>query len=242
MNGFRNTRGPLVLTLMAFSPPIVLPTGGGDTISVSIGAVTGEYEIISRNCDGDVLSSEGVPFRSGGLVVDFVESDRPVRYTAFGGVTSVRANVPSPGFPGMHEGGAFGGAILAYEGDRIGVGAGPVILTGPEDRAAPSIYLRLGDREGAHFRGDVLGPTSLPGATGRFRAGVGFGGESVSGLVGVSGGRPFDLSVEDNAGPFAEIAVGVTPTLEALFGGSWHSAEVHSDWGAGFGIRWTRGR
>lgn len=236
MMTLRSTRGPVLLTLWAFAPPIVLSPADGDTISISFGAVAGQYELISRSCEGEVTSSEGVPLRTGAIHVEYVSGDSPVRISAFGGRTAA-----SNAFSDVFDGRTFGGGVIAYEGDHWGLGAGPVLLPGPDLEAAPSLYLRIGDREGAYLQGDVFAPTPIPGATGLIRGGVGFSGERVRGLAGLSSGRDLDLSGEANGGPFAELSLGLTPSFEALLGASWYPAEVHSDWGMGVGARWRIG-
>lgn len=241
MNRFRTARGPLLLTLWAFAPPIVLPTGGQDTISVSFGAVSGEYELIARSCDGEILSSAGVPFESGSVLVEVAGDDPGYRFSAFGSRTSASTAEAAATFPERTEIQSVVGGMLSLEGDRFGFGLGPVVSLEPEAQTHASLYLRIGDREGTYFQSDLYAPSALPGATGAFRAGLGFGGDRTNALLGLSVGRFYDPSTEDNVGPFADLSIGLTRNLEAIMGASWHPAEVHSDWGAGLGIRWRGG-
>lgn len=196
------------------------------------------FRLVPRSCDGEILSARAVPVRTGGLQVEYESPDAPIRTTAFGGVTSVSGDLPGAEFAKTTEGGPFLGGLVAYEGGWLGVGAGPVLLPAEEYGLMPSLYLRLGGRDGVHVQGDFLAPTPMPGATGLARAGIGFAGARTSGLVGLSLGRALDLSDEGNAGPFAELAFVLTPGFETLVAGSWFDAEVHSDWGAGVGVRW----
>ena len=68
----------------------------------------------------------------------------------------------------------FAAALAAWEGPRLGVGAG--WSAGPERVAYDglSAYLRLGPADGAHLRAELRTPTSTPGATGWARAGVAY--------------------------------------------------------------------
>jgi len=238
---FRTVRGPLLLTLWAFAPPIPVPVGDGDTITVSVGAVAAEYEVVSRSCEDEVLSSRGAPARTGAVQVEYESPDAPIRISAFGGLTSVE-NESSRDDPRLEaEGGAFAGGLLAYEGNTFGLGLGAVRVPGRDAGLAPSFYGRVGDREGPFLQADWLAPTPMPGATGLFRAGVGVGGDRVSSFFGLSAGRALDLSGEANAGPFGELAISLAAGFDALLGGSLHLPEEHSDWGAGIGVRWRPG-
>ena len=75
-------------------------------------------------------------------------------------------------------------------------------------------------------------------STGLLRGGVGFRGDRTSGFFGLSTLRALDLSDGDNGGPFGELKVSLSPSLDALFAGSWFPGEGHSDWGAGIGVRY----
>ena len=231
-------RGPVLLTVWAFAPPLPVPTDTG-TVTVSVGATAGQYELVSRSCEGDVVSDYGVPVRNAAMEVEYRPGDIPLRATAYGGGTTIERGVDGPG-PGLTQGGPFLGGVVAYEGGRLGVGAGSVLLPGDEFEVMPSLYFRVGWEEGVHLRTDFLTPTPLPGASGLARLGVGFpfGDEHGGALLGLSAGRALDLSDEWNGGPFAEISYGITPSLEALVAGSWFSSEFHADWGLGAGIRW----
>ena len=242
MKLFRKARGPMLLGLWAFSPPVLVQSNGKGGLEISIGASAGQYEIVSRSCSGAFLSSRPVPARTGGALIEFEPSASPFRVAGFLGVTSVS------GEP-YDRGGLYAGALVAYEGGWIGLGAGPVrvprnrgIYPDPSgDRTVPSLYLRLGHREGSFFQTDFFAPSPIPGATGLFRTGIGFRGDRTSGFFGISTLRALDLSDGDNAGPFGELKFPLSRSSDALIAASWFPGEEHSDWGAGIGLRYRPG-
>ena len=231
---YRRTRGLTLIGLWAFAPPVFIQSDGNGGLEVSIGATAGQYELVSRNCAGDFVSSRPVPYRTGGAVVEFEPSDAPFRVSGFVGTTSVS------GEP-FDADGAYAGALVAYEGGWIGLGAGPVLV--PGNQVYPSLYLRFGDREGRFFQSDVLAPSPFPGATGLIRGGMGFRRDRMSGFVGLSTGRSLDFKDggADNGGPFVELKLPLGQSLDALIAGSWFPGEQHSDWGAGIGLRYRPG-
>jgi hypothetical protein len=113
----------------------------------------------------------------------------------------------------------------------------------PTNEILPSLYLRLGDREGRFFQTDVLAPSPFPGAAGLIRGGVGFRRDRTSGFFGLSTGRSMDFSegATDNGGPFVELKLPLGQSLDVLIAGSWFSGEEHSDWGAGIGLQYSPG-
>ena len=139
---FRRTRGLTIVGLWAFAPPVFLQSDGRGGLEVSIGASAGQYEVVTRSCTGAVLSSRPVPVRTGGVLLEFEPAESPFRIAGFGGTTSVSGE-PS------EQGGLYAGALVAYEGGWIGLGAGPVRV--PGNQTVPSLYLRFGGREGGFF-------------------------------------------------------------------------------------------
>ncbi len=190
-----------------------------------MGAGTGQYEVVSRSCSGDFLSSKPVPFQTVGAEVEYERS--PLRVTAFGGYTSADAS--------DHDG-AYIGGLFAFEGGSVGAGFGVVRL--PGDETVPSLYLRFGNRETEYFQTDLFPPSTSPGVTGLARAGVGFGIGATRGLTGLSAGRSLDLSDRlDNGGPFAEFDIPLSASLDVQLAGSWFFSEQFSDWAVGAGVR-----
>ena len=240
MKLFRRTRGLTLIGLWAFAPPVFVQSNGRGGFDVSVGASAGQYEVVIRNCAGDFVSSRGVPARTGGAVVEFELSESPFRFAGFGGWTSVSGE-------DFDQGGAYAGALVAYEGGRIGLGAGPVLLPGDQlppnfgNQVVPSLYLRIGDREGGFFQTDAFAPSPIPTATGLIRGGIGFNGARVSGFAGISTFRALDLSDGDNGGPFLELKLPLGRSLDGLIGGSYFISEEQADWGAGVGLRYRFG-
>ena len=252
----RNARGLTLVGLWAFAPAIVVQSDGEGGFEISVGASAGQYEVVSRSCAGDFLSSRGVPVYTGGILVEY-EPSAPFRFAGFGGVTSTDGEARDASGP-------FVGALVAWEARQIGVGIGPVLvptngvgfLESPDpaqpptlvevsgSQVLPSAYLRLGDRAGGFFQADFLAPSPIPGATGLLRTGVGFHRDRTSGFFGVSWGRAFDVREEtmDNGGPFGELTFRLGQNWSGLVAGSWHVSEELSDWGAGIGLRYRPGR
>lgn len=231
---YRRTRGLTLIGLWAFAPPVFIQSDGNGGLSFSIGASAGQYELVSRNCAGDFVSSRPVPYRMGGALVEFEPSDGPFRVSGFVGTTSLS------GEP-FDVGGPYTGALLAYEGSWLGLGAGPVRVSG--NKVFPSLYLRLGDRDGQFFQTDVFAPSPFPGAAGLIRGGVGFRRDRMSGFFGLSTGHALDFKEgsTDNGGPFVELKLPLGPRLDAMIAGSWFPGEEHSEWGAGVGLRYHPG-
>lgn len=193
--------------------------------SIQVGAATGQYEVVTRNCAGDVVTTRPVEFSSGGAVLEYDASN--VRLDLFGGITSVDAESDRDGF--------YFGGLAAWEGSPVGFGAGAASLP---SGTLPSLYLRLGKRDRFHFRTDFLSPDPTPGVTGLFRAGFGFPISSTRALVGFSAFRGLDLDeASDWGGMFADVSVPLAGNLEGRFAGSVHFPEEHADWAVGVGLR-----
>lgn len=226
---FRRSRGLTLIGLWAFAPPVVVQSDGKGGFEVSIGAGAGQYEVVRRSCYGGFVSSRPVPVRTGGVLLEFEPSAYPFRVAGFGGATSVSGE-PSD------QGGLYAGALVAYEGGWIGLGAGFVLI--PGNQTVPSLYLRFGDREGGFFQSDLFAPSPFLGATGLLRTGVGFRGDRTSGFLGFSTGRALEWGEGnwDKGGAFGELKFPLSGSLDALIAASWFPGEEHSDWGAGIGL------
>ena len=214
-----------LLGIWALLPPVAIQSNEDGKWSIEVGAGAGQYEVVTRSCSGEVLSSRPVEFVTGGTVVEYEVSN--VRFDLFGGGTSV---------PGeLERDGLFLGGLVAYEWTGVGLGGGVVRLP---SGSAPSIYLRLGNRDRVHFRTDFLAPNPTPGITGLFRAGVGFPIGSTRALAGFSAFRGLDLDrVSDWGGLFAEFGVPLGRVWEARLAGSVHNREEYADWAVGIGLR-----
>lgn len=214
-----------LLGIWALLPPVVIQSNEDGKWSIEVGAGAGQYEVVTRSCAGDVLSTRPVEFVTGGGVVEYEVSN--TRFDLFGGSTSV---------PGeLDRDGLFLGGLVAYEGTRFGLGAGVVRLP---SGTVPSLYLRGGLRDRVHFRTDFLAPDPAPGVTGLFRAGIGFPIGRTRALAGFSAFRGLDLDeASDWGGVFAELEVPLGGLLEASLAGSVHFPEEQADWAVGIGLR-----
>ena len=217
----RNARGPLLLGLWAFGPPIVVQEDEEGRVEISIGVAAGQAELVARSCSGDLLSADPVPFQSYGAAIEYEPG--PFRVAAFGGLTSADAGAAD---------GRYFGALLAFEGDGVGIGFGPVWL--PGDETYLSSYLRFGSRRGAFVQTDLFAPGPTPGVTGLARLGLGFPIGRARGFAGFSTGRSLQLEDGfDNGGPFAEFEIPLGAGFGAQLGGSWFFSERHADWALG---------
>lgn len=214
-----------LLGIWALLPPVVIQSNEDGKWSIEVGAGAGQYEVVTRSCSGDVLSTRPVEFVTGGAVVEYEVSN--VRFDLFGGSTSVQGE--------LERDGLFLGGLVAYEGTGFGLGGGVV---GLPSGTMPSIYLRMGNRDRVHFRTDFLAPDPTPGVTGLFRAGLGFPIGSTRALAGFSAFRGLDLDeASDWGGLFAELGVPLGGVVEARLAGSVHFPEEHADWAVGIGLR-----
>lgn len=225
MSGFKTVGAFTLLGWWTIGPAISIQSNEDGKWSIQVGAGTGQYEVVTRNCSGDITSTRPVEFTSGGAVVEYENSG--FRLDAFGGVASI---------PGQFDqDGAYVGGTVSYETSPIGIGGGVVSLPGGP---APSIYLRFGPREKVHFLTDFLAPDPTPGVTGLLRAGVGFPVGRGHGLVGLSTGRGFDMDeVSDWASIFGDFTIALGERWGVRLAGSFSpSSEDYADWGAGVGL------
>ncbi|MDX1450647.1 MAG: hypothetical protein R3246_16485 [Acidimicrobiia bacterium] len=220
-------RTPSLLLSWALAPPMVVQSDTGQ-VRFAIGGAVGQYEVVTRDCEGRAISSRPVEFDSYGAKVDWLPPRHPFRVSAFGGVSSVAGTE-------FDADGPHGGAVVAFEGRRIGIGVGPVWLPGHD--IVPSIYLRLGDRPD-NFRIDVFAPTATRGSNGDFRMGAEFGRPRLRGFVGLSSHR-FADDRADGTGAFADLGFVLRSDLDLTVSGSWHGGgKDHSDWAVAIGAQY----
>jgi hypothetical protein len=188
--------GPLLLLAMQISPINVHQDSKGQ-VRLTVGYGTGRYVDRSFSCAGNLLSSTPVPYNTYGARVDYWPAPR-FRLSGFAGATSLE---------GRPTDGPFGGVLVAAEGQSVGIGIG---VTGSSimeySGTYPAGYLRLGSIDHAHFRFDLLHPSSTFGTTGLARIGVGFNAGLRTGTSGFFGLAVSPSSDQSSAGgPFAEI-------------------------------------
>jgi len=204
---------------------------------------TGEWEDASFDCNGNYLSSVGVPASSAGAKLDYLTGDGRLRVTVVGGQWRSPGNV---GYYMAASRAIFAGAQIAYEGRGIGLGAGLVSNPFMSDvTRAPSFYLRLGRNDRVHFQSEVFPLTETPTMMGTVRIGVGFGQvptarPGVNGFVGLAWG-PYTDQIGQGV-LLADFAVPVAPSVEILVRGSAGPGAGKAEWAAGAGLRASWGR
>jgi hypothetical protein len=238
-----NTRlliAPLLILSLDTVPAVVRTDSSSTSYRLGFGVAAGEYEYKHFDCDGNLVRTDLVKLRSGGGRIDLMR--KQLRVSGFaGGISSDAAA------RGVDEyDGAFGGAQVAGEWRRIGLGAGAVKVSGHDGFLAPSLYLRLGNIARPHVRLDLLPPSETFGNTPWARAGIGFNqgpGPGVRGLFGL-GVMPY--STEERADPriFGELDLPVGRELSVLFRSQIGLGAEHTEWavGGGMSIRAGAGR
>jgi hypothetical protein len=244
MTSLRLGYGPLLLLLYQAAPLSVQQDSLG-RYRVSAGFAGGQWENEEFSCDGQLLSATPVRHHSAGLQVDYWPEDR-VRLSAFGGVTSQSIGqtqgTDSSYFPYI-EGfsGPYGGAQLAYEGQKIGLGVGITHVRSSEGWTSFAPYFRLGDIDGSHFRADFMTPSPALPSNAWARMGVGFNEghrRGVGGFLGVGFG-PLDYN--EKAVFIGEVRFPVARRLGVQLQGLTGPGERTPQWGAGFGLRYDFG-
>lgn len=170
---------PAALFILQTAPVAVVPDSNG-WYRVAVGAEAGSYLERLVSCSGDVLDEERIKFRTVGGEAE-VWLDPSVRITSHAGQMSVTGTEGNP-IAVPYEG-FFGGAVVAFEGTRVGLGAGlstvPPTETGSsgqlERRVLPLGYARFGRLDKGHLRLEVGGPAAPGAPPDRFRIGVGGG-------------------------------------------------------------------
>ena len=169
---------PLGLFVLQTAPIAVVPDSNG-RYRVAFGAELGSYQERIVSCAGDVLDREQVHFRTvGGEVEAWVSPT--IRITGHAGQMSAtpdKGGRIAPPFQGF-----FGGAMVAAEGGKVGVGLGLSAVpegasstAGKRTHAVPLGYLRLGRLDNTHFRIGVGGPAAPGAPPDLFRVGIGRG-------------------------------------------------------------------
>lgn len=130
---------------------------------IAFGYGGGQYEAVTTSCEGEVLDAERHSYRTGGARVDAWPADR-VRVS--GSLGAVRG--------GPYTGSTLDRRLLvAYEGNRFGIGTGIVRVAMPElDDIPYTFYGRLGLLDDVHLRADLLHPSAVPAMPGGLRVGL----------------------------------------------------------------------
>lgn len=246
MTSLRLGYGPLLLLLYQAAPISVQQDSLG-RYRIGVGYGTGQWENEEFSCDGQLLSATPVRHRSAGVQLDVWPDDR-VRLTAFGGTTSQSVGETISTDPQYGSAyvepfaGPFGGAQLAYEGQKIGLGIGITQLSGTQQSSYPALYVRVGNIDKAHLRMDALTPNpALPSvAWGRIGIGVNTGHRrGAGGFVGLGLGPP-DYNTK---GAFlGELRYPIARRLTAQLHGLVGPGETNTQWSVGGGLQFDFGR
>lgn len=231
MRVLRAVRNALVM-----APLVIAPQAEAGSIDVSLGVGLGQYEFVTRSCEGDLLSSRPLKYALYGAKIDVRPAQvSKLRLIGFGGYTSVTGEVTDPE-------GAYGGALIGIEWERFAIGAG--VGSFPDasfEGAVPVGHLRIGSRR-SHARFDLFTPSPTPGVTGFLRGGFGFSRESVRGTVGLGAGRVYQVDDLENGGPFFDLEIPVRDAFDLTLRGSWHFGEENSDWAFAAGTQFRMRR
>ncbi len=217
--------GPL-LVLMWQVAPISVQQDPGGKLHVSLGYGTGQYEVRRYSCAGDYLGAEPQPFSSATAHAD-LWPDRRFRLSGFAGRYTQAGNYS-----------AMYGIAAAAEFQHVGFGGGKAYGYAGED--IPSVYLRFGNIDKAHFRFDAAYPGAAFPSTGDVRFGIGFNQGLRPGVRWNVGLSVPNIGADGTVGlgPYLEITV---PTYER-FGISVHGAyrpsREYTDWSLGIAGRY----
>ena len=245
MNTLRLGYGPLLLLLYQAAPVNVRQDSLG-RYRISVGYGTGQWQNERFSCDGQLLSATPVRHHSAGIQVE-AWPDNHVRITGFAGVTrsTVGATVatdPEYSSPYIEQyDGTFGGALLAYEGEKFGIGIGKTRIPGASSLGTAH-YLRVGRLDAAHFRLDVTAPDPALPSVGWGRVGVAsYEGHlrHAGGFLGIGLG-PFEYS--SKAAFVGELHFPIASHFTARLHGLVGPAENSMQWNLGTGLQYDFGR
>jgi len=220
----------------------------------------GQLESRRLDCSGNVVRADASTFSFGAVEVETWPDDR-LRITGFAAVIRSglgyalppsTAPVGTATFDGRVNT-MMAGGLVAYEGGIAGIGLGISNMGrwieaagGEADDVPPTLpafYLRLGSREGLHYRLDRLTPTAFVPVSGVMRTGIAWGRgreRRVSGFAGASVGPAADEAYP--LGGFLEISLPITGRLDAAVAGAYRPSHTSTDWGLVVGGRICLGR
>ena len=222
-------RAPLLILALQTGPVEVRPTVDGTGYRLVFAAGGGQYESRTLGCSGEVLSSEARPVRTIGASADLYPSS-DMRITA-----AIGAHDDGGDFTG-----ATGGVQFALERPKLGLGLGFTALGGAE--VSPSWYVRVGPREGTHFRTELASPNATGPLLGTARLGVGWNRTADArgfGFVGVSQGLYSDDS--HRGGVFGEFGIPVSDRVGIVAGVAYRPSESEMEAVGELGVSITGG-
>jgi len=230
--GHRLLPVPMLILALDTLPGTIVPDSSGTRVRIALGFGDAQYEEKFFDCDGNLERTEPVDIQSMGARLD-IAGDK-LRASAC--VGRIESDVPDPDPPEYD--GMFGGLLLAYEGRRVGLGAGFASVGGQDGFTWPSAYLRSGPLEDAHFRLELLPPSEILGSAAWLRAGVGWNQGWMGGTRGFLGIGVMPYTYVDQLEPrlVGEFDLPVLRRIDLLFRGQIGLGEDRTQWGAGAGV------
>jgi len=212
--------GPLLILLWQTAPMSIQQDPSG-RIDISLGYGAGQYEVRRYSCAGDYLGADPHPFRSVTAHAD-VRPSRDIRLSGFAGTYSHAGQV-----------GTMYGFVGAAESRYVGFGMGAAF--GYAEDAVPSLYLRFGNIDRAHFRTDIASPNAAFPITGDLRIGIGFNQGVQPGPRGIVGVSTPNLGADGTIGlgPFLELTFPAYDQFGLSLHGVYRPSREYTDWALG---------
>lgn len=152
-------RGLMVIALWQVTP-VGVDEYGRTRVGFGLGA--GTMQFANYSCDGTLIDAETVGYRTAAVEAEHWFVPGKLRaHSSLGYQWSDSLSMKGP----------MGALMLSYDGRRFGIGAGPGFVQdrsysdGPDSRQKPtveylpSMYLRVGNRDNVHVRGEFFPPS-----------------------------------------------------------------------------------
>lgn len=233
------------LTALAVPPPVTVAPDSLGRLHVSLAAGRAGYEAKTFDCSGNVTDTDPVALSSAGVRVDY-DLDDQVTLTAYGGAVSTPDRTFGDGTASLEEeieyyDGIFGGLRFARDEAHTGFGLGLMHLEGHDNLTSVSAYVRIGNRDGLYFRGEVMPPEPTFPTSGWLRLGVGHGLGRQRQLGWYAGAAWGPYTYDEIFSPrlFADLRLPVVDGFDLLLGGQVGDGEDRPVWALTSGLRWT---
>jgi hypothetical protein len=248
-----------VVSLLAFQvTPVQVVKNANGQLEIAVGFGAEHYVQQSFDCDGNPVTERPVQTHIVSGIVDY-RSAGTLHISAFGGHTDANLGVCTTtntynSYPSCYLeppfAGGFGGAIIAREGRRFGIGGGLVVLPmdpygdggaypGAAKKSAvqPALQLRIGNRERVQMLLDI-NTIRAPGEVPMSTLGVGFGrtGDVTQrGFLGV-GLMPYvDVGQDGPVALVGRAALPMSRSFDVIIGGYAGAGDLA---GGHIGARW----
>jgi hypothetical protein len=240
MINIRLLRGP-ALILLYQALPLQAHQDSLGRYRLTVGTSGGQWEKEAFSCEGDLVGTAQVRNHSSGAQLDAWPAPQ-LRLSTFAGGAGQSIGSAQGSVGAVEDySGVFGGAQIAYEGQRFGIGLGFSHLSGRDGLTAPSSYLRIGNIDGVHFRIDALSPSPVMPSSPWARIGVGWNAGHLRGTSGFFGVGVGPTNYNAKAVFAAEVRVPLARRLAAQFHGLMGPGEKEAQWGVGLGLRYDFG-